>query len=212
MPTLSTIACVFVIVPVLAVALNVYQTIGRFLLFAPASPALAFVLFGVAAFILTASLKAVGVLFDVSQTLSLTWYTSALTRLGSYGFFAMVMFGAIYCILPQLIGIQFPWPKLIRAHFLVAAAGLALSILPLAIGGVLQSVQLQNPNLDFNQITKSGLIFLRVSMLGDLLLLLGQLFFLRNLVGLTVHFYRARAVAAYEEVTTDLFKTAGAKP
>jgi cytochrome c oxidase cbb3-type subunit 1 len=212
MPTVSTIASIFLIVPVIAVALNVYQTIGRFTLFVPSTPALSFVLFGVVSFILYGVIRALGALLDVNQVLHLTWYTPALTLLNSYGFFTMVMFGAIYYIVPQFIGIEFPSPKLVRAHFWVAAAGVVLSVLPLLIAGIVQANQFLDAKIPFDQITKSSLMFLRVSTLGDLLLLLGHLFLLRNLVGLTGRFYRARATAAYEEVTADLFKTAGAKP
>jgi cytochrome c oxidase cbb3-type subunit 1 len=212
MPTISTIASVFLIVPVIAVLLNVYQTLGRFTLFTPSTPPLSFVLFGVVAFILGGILKPLGIILDRSQVLHLTWYTPALGLLNSYGFFAMVIFGAIYYVVPQLIGIEFPSPKLVRAHFWVAATGVVLSVLPLILAGVVQANQLVNPKIPFGDISKSSLLFLRVSTLGDLFLLLGHAFLLRNLLGLTGQFYRARAAAAYEEVTADLFKTAGAKP
>lgn len=54
-------------------------------------------------------------------------------------------------------------------------------------------------------------MFLRVSTIGDLLLLLAHVLFLANVLGLVVGFYRSRAVATYEELTEDLFKTARAK-
>ena len=53
---------------------------------------------------------------------------------------------------------------------------------------------------------------MRASTLGDLMMLGGHVLFLANLVGISVRFYRARAVAVYTDVTTDLFKPAGAKP
>jgi cbb3-type cytochrome oxidase subunit 1 len=99
----------------------------------------------------------------------------------------------------------------VRAHFWLAAIGVALCVLPLAIGGIVQANQLADPKIPFDQITKSSLMFLRVSTLGEVLLFLGHLFLLRNLVGLTAQFYRAKAEAAYAEVTADLFKTAEAK-
>ena len=211
MPTMSTIVSVLILVPVIAVGLNVYQTLGRFKVFQTTTPALSFILVGVAAFILAALFDALGRLFDVNQVLHLTWFRPGITQLQSYGYFAMVMFGAMYYIMPQLLGIEFPAPKLVRAHFWVATAGVVLSFLPLTLAGVIQALKLQEPTIPFSEIIKSSLVFLRIGTVGDLLLLTGHALLLYNLAGLTTRFYRARALAAYEEVTADLFKTAGAK-
>ena len=83
---------------------------------------------------------------------------------------------------------------------------------PLAVGGIIQSSELQNPNVPFEEIVKTTMPMLRVSTVGDLLLLVGHIFFLSNAAGLLVRFYRSRAMAAYSEMTADLFNTAEAKP
>ncbi len=123
----------------------------------------------------------------------------------------MTMFGAIYYILPQLTGIDFPSPKLVRTHFWVATIGVLFIVVPLAIGGIVQGCKLQNPSLPFMDILKSTLPFLRASTLGDLCLLLGHLIFLVNIVGMLNQFYRARAISAYAAVTADLFQSAEVK-
>ena len=187
--------------PLLAVLLNVYQTIWppvehetnaskgtspyRFLLgperargfrtHLRSSGSLGFVLFCVGAFALTGAMKISAVLLDTIQ-LQFTWFT-AMHRDNIYGFFVMAMFGAIYYILPNLAGVDFPRPKLVRAHFWLAAAGIALQALPQAIGGVIQAVQLDSA-VPFSDITHTMLHFLRVSTIGDLLLLAGNLVFL----------------------------------
>jgi cytochrome c oxidase cbb3-type subunit 1 len=212
MPALSTIATVLLTIPFIAVALNVCQTAGSLRSVMSLNVALWFVLFGVAAFVLAGLMHAVGVLADVNQLLGFTWYSVARTQLNVYGFFAMVMFGAIYYIMPQLIGLEFPAPKLIRSHFWIAAAGILLICIPLAIGGVVQVFQVLDPQIGFAPSIKTSLLFLRVTTIGDLLLLVGHGVLLYNVVGLTVRFYRARAVTAYEKATADLFQTAGAKP
>jgi cytochrome c oxidase cbb3-type subunit 1 len=212
MPTVSTVDTVLLLIPIIAVALNVYQTAGGFRSFKTLHPALPFILFGAAAFVAAGLMSIAGVLVDVNQLLGFTWYTVARTQLNVYGFFAMVLFGAIYYIMPQLIGLEFPVPKLIRAHFWVAATGILLICLPLAIGGAVQVLELLDPKIGFTQSIKTSLSFLRVSTIGDLLLLAGHVLLLYNLLGLTTRFYRARAIATYEEVTADLFKAAEAKP
>lgn len=211
MPTISTIATVFLILPVLAVALNVYRTMGRAALVVAGNPALSFVLVGVAAFVVAILAQAFVALLDTRQILHFTWLAGARAQLQFYGFFAMVMFGAIYHILPQLVGLEFHSARLLRAHLWLALSGILLCLAPLAIGGVVQGLQLQNPGIPFVNIMKTSLTFLRVSTIGDLLLLLGHLVFAGNVIGLAVRFYRARAAAAYAVATADLFKTAEAK-
>ena len=133
-----------------------------------------------------------------------TWFTIARGLLNSYGFFAMVMFGAVYYIVPQLMGLEFPSPKLVRAHFWTAAAGVLLFVVPLAAGGIVQGLKLQHADIPFTDIAKGTLPFLRVSTMGDLLMALGHLMFLANLAGLVFQFYRARAVSAWAEATAEI--------
>ena len=211
MPTVSTVATTFLLLPVLAVAVNVYRTLGRFVLLASGNAALSFVLVGVAAFIVAGLMQAGLALLDTRQLLHFTWFTTARNQLQFYGFFSMVMFGAIYHILPQLVGIEFASAKLVRAHLWLALVGLVLMVMPWAIGGVIQGLRLQDPNVAFIDIMKGSLPFLRVSTIGDLLLLLGHVVFLWNLTALVARYYRARAEAAYAAVTSDLFKPAEAK-
>jgi cytochrome c oxidase cbb3-type subunit 1 len=211
MPAISTVATVLTIIAVLAVALNVYQTTGRFVLIAKTSPSLSFVLCGVAALILASVMNISGVLFDNAQELHFTWFETARTQLQFYGFFTMVMFGAVYHILPQLTGTEFHFPKLVGVHFWVATLGIILIVVPLAIGGLVQAIQFQDATIPFINIAQTTLHFLRVSTLGDSLLWAGHLIFAGNLIGLVARFYRVRAAAAYATVTEDLFKAAEAK-
>lgn len=211
LPVASTISAVLLVTALIAVALNVYRTIGCVALAAPGNPSLSFTLFAVAAFIIAGLMRAFGGLLDSTQELQFTWFATARSQLHAYGFFAMAVFGAVYWILPRIIGLEFPWPKLVRAHFWVAAVGITLLVLPLAIGGIVQALQLQKPNIPFTTIANTGLTFLRVSTIGDLLLLCGHLIFLGNLISLALKFYSVPARAAYMAATADLFKTVEAK-
>ncbi len=212
MPALSTVARVLMVLTILAVAVNVYHTNGALLPSGPRIPALFFVLFGVGAFLVAGLMRAFGGLLDWDQELHFTWFATARTFLQTYGFFAMVMFGAVYYILPRLLGTEFPSLKLVRAHLWTAALGVLLVVLPLAIGGVSETVQLQNPQVAFLSIVKSTLHFLRLSTVGELLLVVGHLLFLANLAGLVTRFYRARAAAAYAAATANLFQPGEVKP
>jgi cytochrome c oxidase cbb3-type subunit 1 len=204
MPALSTVGAVLTLIPVLTFALNLHGTVdGKYSIF-KASPILKFVGVGIVAFIIASLMNAVSSLIQVSQVTDFTWFTPARTQLYTYGFFAMVMFGASYYIVPQLIGVEFPAPKLINVHFWLATIGILLIVLPLAVGGIVEGMMLQNPNNAFLKIAKVSLMFFRLTTLGDILILLGHLGFAFNVIRLVRRFYQARAAAAYAAATAEI--------
>jgi cytochrome c oxidase cbb3-type subunit I len=121
----------------------------------------------------------------ISPVTQFTWFGPAETQLRLYGFFAMTMFGAAYYVLPRAVGIEFPFPKLVRVHYWISLLGIALLVVPLAIGGVVQGIKLQNAHVAFADSTKAMLPFLRISTLGLTAMLLGNLLFFANVMGLT---------------------------
>jgi cytochrome c oxidase cbb3-type subunit 1 len=211
MPVLSAVATGLGVIPVVAVALNVRGTLGGKCSRLMTHPSLRFVGFGVVAFIVAGLLSAAGALSEVSHITQFTWFTPAKGVLNYYGFFAMVMFGAVYYIMPQLLGLEFSSAKLVRAHFRAAAVGVLLFVVPLAAGGIVQGLKLRQVNIPFTDIARGTLPFLRASTMGDLLLALGHLMFLGNLAGLVIRFYRARAVSAWAAATAEI-KPAEARP
>ena len=192
MPALSVVTTVLGIITVVAVFLNVFRTTDGKCLMLMSNPSLKFIGFGLVAFVLGGLASAVTAVPAVNQITQFTWFTIGKGLLNFYGFFAMVIFGAIYYIVPQLMGQEFPFPKLVRAHFWTAAAGVLLFVVPLAIGGIVQGLKLQHADVAFTDIAKGTLPFLRVSTIGDLLMALGHVMFLVNLGGLVFQFYRAR--------------------
>lgn len=226
LPVLSAVAKGLGVIGIIAVALNMHSTLGGqcimlMCLFRtrnpqPATtpsphPALRFIAFGLVAFVVGGLANAASALPEVSHVTQFTWFTVARGLLNYYGFFAMVMFGAIYYIVPQLLGLEFPSARLVRAHFWLAAAGILLFVVPLAAGGIVQGLKLQHPDVAFTDIAQGTLPFLRTSTTGDLLLAIGNLMFLGNLAGLVIQYYRARAVTAWVSATTEI-KPAEARP
>ena len=211
MPVSSAVARGLGVILIVAVVMNIYGTLDGKCSKLLAHPSLRFIGFGVAAFIVGGLVSAASAFPQVSQITQFTWFTVAKGVLNYYGFFAMVTFGAMYYILPRVVGIEFPSAKLVRTHFWTAAAGIVLFVVPLAAGGIVQGFKLQHANIPFNDITHGTLPFLRVSTTGDLLIALGNLMFLGNLAGLVIRFYRARAVAAWVAATVEI-KPAEARP
>jgi cytochrome c oxidase cbb3-type subunit 1 len=211
MPASSAVATGLGVITIIAVALNVHGTLGGQCSKLLAQPSLRFIGFGIIAFVVGSVMNAAGALSEVSRVTEFTWFTVAKGLLNSYGFFAMVMFGATYYIVPQLTGTEFPSAKLVRAHLWLAAAGVLLVVVPLAAGGIVQGLKLQRASIPFNDIAHGTLPFLRASTTGDLLIALGNLLFLGNLAGLVIRYYRARAVSAWAAATAEI-KPAEARP
>lgn len=200
-PVASLVATALTLLTLLAVGLNLVRSRAPSITTTPGG---GFVQFSAVAFLAAGVMRIGGALFDRTQNLGFTWFATATDFLQVYGFLAMAIFGAAYYILPLLMGTNLPWPRLVRVHFWLAAVGVLIVVVPYGVGGVLQSLQLANPNVALTDLIKSGAMFLRLSTVGDLLILLGHGLFLANGVGLVARFYRARVVSTYAELTANL--------
>jgi cytochrome c oxidase cbb3-type subunit 1 len=163
------------------------------------------------AFVVSWLMNALAAIPEVNSVTNFTWYTVAQWQLTVFGFFAMTMFGAIYYIVPRVTGIEWPCAKSPRRHYWLAAIGIVLMALPLAIGGVVEGFNWHNLKMTNVDVAKNALNFLRISTLGELLILLGNLMLLGNLIGLSVRYYRIHFLPAYREATAEL-KPAEGKP
>src|SRR5260221_14618 len=121
MPALSTVTTVLMLIPLLAVALNIYRTVESIRPKGPRNPELNFMMVGVAAFIIVGLMNVLTALTGVT---AFTWFIPATTQLNVYGFFTFTLFGAIYYIVPQVIGIELRSPRMVRAHFWLALTGI----------------------------------------------------------------------------------------
>lgn len=203
MPTISALTTILTLVPVVAVMMNIHGTLGNCFKLMSSIP-LRFMGVGLLCFVLAAIGRAAGAA-AINYPLGFSWLTPAVAQLNYYGFFAMVLFGAIYAIVPQFMGPDLLCPKFMKTHFWLAFLGILFSVVPLAIGGVLQARGLDDPNTPFLQIMKGTMNFLRISTTGDFLIALGHLLFCLNLIGVAFQFYRPKAKAVYGEATADLF-------
>ncbi len=118
----------------------------------------------------------------------------------------MTMFGAIYHLLPRVVGVELPFPKFARLQFWLSMFGVVLFIVPLAIGGVEQGLKLNHPDVGFMDAMKATLPFLRVSTIGLMLLLFGNLLFALNIFGLAFVWEKALVKKVFAAVTAPLEK------
>src|ERR1019366_161998 len=145
MPALSAVATVLTLIPQIAVGLNVFHTKQGASCETTSKNVASFFFFGLGMFQLSGLMRVVGALPGASAITNFTWFTVAQSQLNSYGFFALTMLGAIYYIMPRVTGIEWPCAKSVRAHFWLAAIGIILVTLPLAVGGVIQGFKLNSP-------------------------------------------------------------------
>jgi cytochrome c oxidase cbb3-type subunit 1 len=231
MPTLSSIAATLTVVPVLAVGVIAWQTVcgsdspspergvasslrleksahraDTTAHCGPKGGPFCFIRFGLASFVLASLMLIATACPRISRVTEFTWFGPAQTQLQLYGFFAMTMFGAIYHLLPRVVGFEFPFPKLARVHFWVSLLGVVLLVLPLAVGGVEQGLKLNNPDVGFMDALKATLPYLRVSTIGLMLLLFGNLLFALNIFGLAFVWEKALVKKVFAAVKAPLDK------
>lgn len=182
MITVSIVASVMMIIPVVSTAINHHFTmVGQFgkLKY---SPTLRFIVFGAVSYTIS-SLQ--GVLSSVrwfSEVAHFTHHTVAHAHWGMYAFFTMTMFGSMYYILPRITQREWPSERLISLHFWCTAVGIILYVAPLSYGGWLQGKAMMNATTPFLEVVKITLPWLKFRTLTGLLLAVGHLAFFANLI------------------------------
>lgn len=151
MITTSIVASGLMLIPVLAVAVNHHMTmIGRFGALRY-SPTLRFVVPGAMAYTAVSLQGILTALREVNRVTHFTHWTIAHAHVGVYAFVTFVMFGSMYYILPRLVGHEWPSAAAIRWHFWLVLVGIALYVVPLTVGGVLQGLALFDPDTPFRR-------------------------------------------------------------
>jgi cytochrome c oxidase cbb3-type subunit 1 len=184
MSAASAVASSLLIVPLIAIAVIACKTVCGSTATCKGGP-LCYVKFGTAAFILSGLMLIVSACPKLSRIVEFTWFGPAQAQLQILGFFAIVMCGAIYELLPRVMGFELPFPKFVRLQHWLFMLGIALWAGSLAIGGVEQGMKLHNSQTTFADSTNVALIFLRAGTTGLLLILLGSLLFAANIFAMT---------------------------
>ncbi len=192
MPVTSRVFTVLLLVPACAVAVLLVGSNSkeRDLEVPP------FLRFAGGFFVLYGLIVSIGAFLHLDTVTQFTWFKPALEMLGGYGFFGFAIFGAIYSVLPKLLTLEWPYQKLIRAHFYLALAGLLFATVPWFAGGVVQGLDWRNPNVSVVEVSARALKFLRPATLGEFLIALGNVLFLVN-VGAALFCYIRRAVMGF---------------
>jgi len=164
-------ASVMLLVPALAIGINLHLTFQGH--YAPVawSPALRFVFVGIGSLVTYWVLSAINSLPLVNSMTQFSDTNRALYQLGHFGFFAMTAFGAIYYIVPRLTGKEWPCAPFISLHFWLAVTGFGLAVSGLLLGGLIQGSALNQTIVTFRSSMEFAWPFRFMAMLGSLLIL-----------------------------------------
>lgn len=194
--TLSIVQSMMMIIPVVAFTVNQYQTLKGHMSVMRFSPTLRFI--GVGGLMYTASSiqGSFEALRSINAVTHFTHYTVGHAHLGLYGFVSLVFFGAMYFVLPRITAREWPYPKLITAHFWLATTGIAIYFLSLTVGGWLQGQAMLDAKQPFMASVAVTLPYLQGRSVGGSLMVLSHLVFAWHFVGLVLNLGPQRQEAA----------------
>jgi cytochrome c oxidase cbb3-type subunit 1 len=175
--SVSIVASVMMLIPVVTVAINHHLTMRGHFSYLKSSPTLMFIVFGTMNYTATSVHGVLSALRSVSEVTHFTHHTIAHAHHGMYAFFTMVMFGSMYYIVPRLTRREWPSGKLIYLHFWTCGLGIMFYVVALSLGGVLQGLGMNDPNLAFLKVVAATKPYLILRSVSGLFITVGHLAF-----------------------------------
>ena len=194
--TLSIVQSMMMIIPVLAFSINMALTMKGRMRLGVYSPTLRFMMFGGFMYLLSSLQGSFEALRSVQQVAHFTHYTVAHAHLGAYGFVTMVLFGAIYFIMPRIMQWEWPYPRLISLHFWLAAVGVLIYFFFLSYGGWLQGLAMLDPARPFIESVTVTLPWLKWRSFGGSLMVASHVVFVFHFLAMVLRFGPDRTGAA----------------
>jgi cytochrome c oxidase cbb3-type subunit 1 len=195
------VASLMMVIPVVVTAINHHFTVVGCTSQVWNSPTLRFIVFGAVNYTLASLAGSTMALRSVNQVTHFTHFSVGHAHHGMYAFFTMVMFGAIYYMLPRLLQKEWPSSTLISLHFWSVAIGIAIYVIGMSIGGWVQGTQLLDSSVSFIDIVKAMIPYLFSRTVAGIFLAVGHIAFAVSFVWMLV---KPRTVA---ETSPTLFNT-----
>lgn len=182
MPTLSAAINIFIMpLIILAIAYNLYKTwAGHGTKVKEKSVESKYIAFAMAGFLAAGAVTALASFRKIEYLVGFTVFQIGLAQLVVFAFISMAFFGAMVHILPRLTDIDWPLPKFTRLHFTLSAAGIALGVIALLVGGFVHGNMLQNTEVSAVKAIRRTIPFIGINTLGLILFLAAQVLFLAN--------------------------------
>lgn len=196
MVTLSIVQSIMMLVPVAAFSINQHLTMRGHFRRVIYSPTLRFILLGAMTYTVASVQGSLEALRSVNTVVHFTHFTVAHAHIGLYGFFTMVMFGAIYFVMPRVMSWEWPYPALIAVHFWLVVVGFGIYFIGLSIGGLLQGLAQLDATKPFIESVMVSMPYLKSRSVGGSLMTLGHLVFACHFAAMAFRHGPARTGAA----------------
>jgi cytochrome c oxidase cbb3-type subunit 1 len=181
MPAVSGAAVIFALIPVCAIAVNHHMTtLGKHNII-QTSPTMRFTAVGAASFTFFCIFAALNSFYSLGQLTQISQTTMAFQLLAVYGFFSMCMFGAIYFIVPRLVGCEWVSGRRIRFHFWFSTYGMIALVVLHFIGGVWQSQSYAQFDVPLENAVSAGRPYAIGSSVAWVFIILSNVMFLYHL-------------------------------
>ena len=175
--TVSIVFSVMMIIPVVVVAVNHHLTVVGHFEKLKYSPTLRFVVFGAMSYTAVSLQGSLQSIRSWQEITHFTHYTIAHSHLGVYAFATMILFGAVYYIMPRVTNWEWESPRLISVHFWTTGLGIGAYVTALTIGGVIQGLQMLDPDVAFLTIVEDTKPWLVVRSVSGTLMTIGHFVF-----------------------------------
>src|SRR5690606_2868331 len=190
--TLSIVQSMMMIVPVLAFSVNQHLTMRHHFKTLIYSPTLRFIVLGGMMYTLSSVQGSFEALRSINTVTHFTHFTVAHAHLGLYGFFSLVMFGAIYFVMPRVMSWEWPYPRLIALHFWLVVVGFSVYFVGLTIGGWLQGIAMLDATRPFMDSVRLTIPYLESRTVGGAIMTLGHIVFAFHFVTMALRYGRKR--------------------
>ncbi len=188
--TVSIVASILLLIPVALVTANYFLTLRGDFNLVYHSPTIRFAFFGAVAYTVVHVLFTVSSFRSVGDVTASTWFATGLDQFFILPFYSMVMFGAMYYIIPRLVGCEWLSASFIKMHFWASAYGFGFSIALLLMAGYSQGAQqaivaqhdLVNVHSEASLWYEAYMPFLRGNLGAQLFICFGQVIFALHFV------------------------------
>ena len=166
-------ATILLLIPLAAVTANFALSLNGSFGKIASEPSIRFVGFSVVSFFVAGLMGLITSLRSVDHITHFTQVSIGETYLYLFAFYSMAIFGAIYYIVPRLIGREWVSASFIQMHFWGSAYGIGLLVFLLMVGGINQGLA-WNDRINYQSavdVSDALMSFLRVSGLAWLFLI-----------------------------------------
>ncbi len=188
MPAVGGAATILMLMPVIAVAVNLHMTTRGARGMVQYSPTFRCTVIGAFCYTAFNVLGALFCLFPVGKLTQLTHGIMGFQILAIYAFFGMTMFGAIYFIVPRLTGKEWKSAKMINFHFWFTTYGVIAVVAMYLLAGFNEAEGLLVWNGAFKNTVELGSTFLRGASLAWIFILVASGVFFFHLIQMALGF------------------------